>query len=190
MFNSSSNAETDADESLPLNWSDNDKLISGEIFQNITEEVDYDDYVGNMDEENELKSSFDELHEDAVEYLAGFIFKKFHEKHKKTFDRQGNPFTHTFVNCISEGGLTKPPDEFFAKIKILETIFMKYHGEKISKKHTLKFLLKVSTNVPLEVECKNLFFRSRIYFRLKDLNLKHSFVKNKKKLRKMKKIIV
>lgn len=131
------------------------------------EAADVEEDESPTEEEEEISSlEFDELKEDAIEYLAGFLIKK--------CKVPNDPYTScsfTWVDQKSEGGLKKPNETFLKNVTILESIFMKYNKEhlytegKFMEKH-----LKKAEAVPLDISVKKLFFKCRLYFRIKHLN--------------------
>lgn len=87
-----------------------------------------------------------------------------------------------------EGGLSKPSDEFMSQMEQLENIFYSENMDTILiSKFYLENLLKKSASVNCSDAAKKLFFRSRMYFRLRHLNktLQDRTVSNKRKMKKV-----
>ena len=84
--------------------------------------------------------------------------------------------TWTWVDQVSEGGLYKPTESFLLKIIELEKIFIEINNNRISiRRDYLKYHLSQCDSINAIERVKRLFFRCRLYFRLKKLN------KNQKK---------
>lgn len=166
-------------------------MLTGEVFQKISEnnddESDDNDLISNDIENVE----FDELHLDALEYLAGYILKKLQRVVGLGQLVEKNQKTWTWVNEISEGGLIKPSTEFLDLVNSLEKQFVSSKTNIINKKNVLKNFLNITKNIPLDEKIKKLFFKCRIYFfiREKNKNIKNDYLNKKKKIRKIKKII-
>lgn len=134
----------------------------------------------------ENRSDITELEDDAIEYLAGYLIKKL-----KINEHVSEDSSYTWVDQISEGGLKKPSREFQNKIKSLENIFFKcnkndvYTGSKFLVK-----LLNESENVDLSIEVKKLYYKTRLYIRIRYLNNdKIKIYDNTRKIRKLLKTI-
>ena len=131
----------------------------------------------------DLTNVDEELHDDSIEYLAGFI------AFKLTLGTDyycQSDSTYTFVDEISEGGLVKPNEIIVQKLKILDDIFKSVNKDSLETKiELINTLLKKSENVELEDGVKKLFFKCRIFFRTRQLN--HKITKFSTQIRKHKK---
>lgn len=128
-----------------------------------------------------------------MENFAGYIIKKTtatnSSERKALLDETNTSWT--WVNQISEGGLIKPSKEFLEEIVKLERIFEKYKKNSFGCKGILKKCLELSNSIKVDTNIKSLFFRSRIYFYVKE---KNSIIKREKSEKiiynkKLKKII-
>lgn len=140
------------------------------------------------DDINFEEIEIEELQEDALEYLGGYIIKKCFKGNEAQVYRDANSSTFTWVDEVSEGGLIKPSKQFIIILKQLEKVFETLNGNKISiTQNYLKKHLLQSEKIECEAKVKTLFFRCRMYFRIKHLNNDNKKIKKTK--RKYKKII-
>lgn len=158
-----SNVEVDDTPDLP---------ITGQIIQKVNSKND--PLVSSTNEEllTTEGPELEELHEltyDGLENLAGFICYKLREP--GTESTKDNA-TFTWIDHLSEGGLHKPSDTFVQKMQQLEHIFRSVNnGDSILvTKNYLAKLMSKSVNVDCSEAAKKLFFISRMYFRIKELN--------------------
>lgn len=147
-----------------------EQILSGQLFDRLAEEQDQDStevIKKDQDITEVVEKELGCLEYDGLQYLAGFICHKL--KINSNNDLQDNLFT--WVDHISEGGLTKPTEEFMTFMEELENIFHSVNKDSllISKTY-LKHLLSLATAIPCNDSIKTLFFRSRMYFRIKKLN--------------------
>lgn len=137
------------------------------------------------DEDNlDNKIDLEDLKFDGLQNLAGFISHKL--QHIVAPDNE--PTGYTWSSHVSEGGYTIPSTAFVEQISQLEDIFQKFNGDDIIiTKNYLKTLLELAQDVPVNGEVKSLFFRSRMYFRIRNLNsdLKNSIISRKRKMSKI-----
>lgn len=159
-------------------------------------------------ETSNLNPNAEETTNDALEYIAGYLAKKY----KDVLPNLGD-FTHkisqehlynipSWVQQLSYGGLIKPSKEFFKKVKAWNSYFQTYHGESFRSgpgvvKKLAKKILKKECGYPckvIEAFCK---LRTIIRINFRNLKAKHEkALKRKhseedamrKKSRKLKKI--
>lgn len=124
------------------------------------------------------------LQYDALEHLAGYICKRL-KLPGLSLEIGAPDNSYTWTNQLSEGFLYKPTDGLMGNMEALEIIFNQLNGEKILfKEGFLKYMLEKSSHIECDSNVKLLFFRSRMYFRMKKLNkdlLEQSFKKRKAK---------
>lgn len=160
-----SNVEADDTPDLPMSGQMIDKLDTS---NNPLLIVNDPLIVVNANEQDEVISH--ELHEleyDGLENLAGYIYFKLGYSR---IEYTNKPF-YTWLDHVDEGGLCKPSDEFLLKMEELENIFTSVNGDTLLVcKNYIKNLVSKSVHVDCSDSAKNLFFRSRMYFRLKELN--------------------
>lgn len=95
-----------------------------------------------------LNTELDPLQYDALENLAGFICNKINSS---------TPFT--WVDHVSEGGLSKPSEEFMIKVKQLEEMFNKVNGDGLLIcKNYMQNLLNEAKNVDCTIKIKTFIF--------------------------------
>lgn len=168
--------------------------ITGSLLRDIsTERVTVADCGDTQDNINEMREDtecddysmeYSELEEDALEYIAGYVIKKL-----KLPVPPPDKSLFTWVDQLSEGGLINPGYEFASKIVLLENVFKKCHGENVNVNiKAVESCINESTNVDVPLEAKKLFFRTRIYIRIKNLN-KRNFIDKRAKRRKMNKTV-
>lgn len=125
-----------------------------------------------------------DFEEDAVEYIAGYIIKRL----KLNGDTAVDSSYFTWVDQVSEGGLVKPHPEFVKKILCLEKLFNTVHGKTFNfDGKALGMCLDLAKSIDLPNNAKLLFFRTRLYIRIKYLNKNVQNIKTKSK--KIKKTI-
>lgn len=146
------------------------------------ERVDIDK-KSNPDENDELES----LQFDGLEHLGGYICYRL----KMPAELEAPLFENdwSWTNQLTEGGLKKPSFEMLTKLEKLENIFKTFNKESIvCKKGYIKSLLQLSKHIELTEKAKQIFFRSRMFFRIRILNKNLADFKLSKK-RKMTKIV-
>lgn len=190
---SSSNVEADETEILRLQYNITDSVITQNVYSHINlSNIDNESNLHENEFPNELLElqNIDELGEttyDALEYWAGYIIKKLDcENDGQITSREKNQNSWTWVNEVSKGGLIKPSQEIMLKLKLLEQIFIKLNDKNINIRcDYLKYhfnecdKIDILENMPENV--KLLFFKCRLYFRLRMLNRCLRKEKNKKK---------
>lgn len=160
-------------------------IARDEIKETICEEtLDCDDQINADLEQEDFSACYSEFEEDAIEYIAGYIIKKL-----KLQISTPDESVFTWVDQVSEGGLTKPDRSFTIKIMSLDNVFKQVHGETFDvEKKAIESCMNRSNDVDLPDNAKRLFFRTRLYIRIKNLNRNLANAAKAKK-RKMKKII-
>lgn len=124
--------------------------------------------------ETPQEEEFDSLHEDALEYIAGFIVRKL-----GLTEHVSNEPTYTWVDEVSRGGLTKPSTSFLCITKQLEVVFKTFNGTTVRNcDNYLQKLIACSEHVGANADVKKLFFKTRMYQLIKNLNRS---IKNKKR---------
>lgn len=148
------------------------------------------DLPNEEDVENTLRNAdLEELRWDGLENLAGFVAFKLRKKEKLGYIPDCNEGSFSWVNHLSEGGLQKPTEEFLIKCNELDHIFNTFNGDSLKiEKNYLKCLNNLAKNVDLSDEAKNLFFKCKMYFKIRILNHNIKEISNIRK-RKMSKII-
>ena len=110
---------------------------------------------------------------EGLQYVGGFIAKKFPQ-----YSFLGTKVTaddNTWIGeiCREEGKLMTPSHEFHEKIKLMEKLFVCYHGTKSLKPgkqcmHNLSRLISRQVSLPNDVI--KYFVRCRVFFRMRNLN--------------------
>lgn len=132
------------------------------------------------------KNWLEELQLDAIEYISGFILKKLNLKNEISDEAY-----FSWIDHVTEGGLKKPHPKFISKITELEHIFRDINGNKLcSNEQFLKYHIDKSFNVDLPLAVKKLYFKIRLYNRIKNLNKNNNdqISESRKKKKKMMKI--
>lgn len=89
---------------------------------------------------------------------------------------------------LSEGGLAKPSEDFMTKMEQLENVFNVVNSNYILIcKGYIQNLLTKASHIECSDKVKKLFFRSRMYFRMRKLNkeLLDNKLSKKRKLKKV-----
>lgn len=125
---------------------------------------------------------------DGLQNLAGFICKKVKEP-TSFITSHSTSGSFTWIDHLSEGGLQKPTEHFMAEIEKLEAIFDTVNKPDLFiSKDYLKNLFHRSLEVDCSESVKKLFFKCRMYFRIRELN-KTLLDKSKSRKKKMKRIV-
>lgn len=84
----------------------------------------------------------------------------------------GNIVDFSWVTPRSEGGLMQPSAEFLLKCKELDRTFRKYNKEtrNAGNDYYLKHLVNRANHTNVSLAAKELFFRCKMYFRIRLLN--------------------
>ena len=166
-------------------------MITQVVYSNL--ELDKEQGENDNDENcdsNNNNSDIDiyDLQYDAREYLAGYIIKKLGCENLGQFTtNQTNQNSWTWVDEVSEGGLIKPSPEFMKILSDLELIFININGKQIkTQTDYLKFHIKECAQIDISLHIKMLFFKCRLYFRIRELN---KCIRTEKYQRKLKKTI-
>lgn len=171
-------------------------IFIGKVLHSLTQPVPINEDI----QEKELS----DFEYDGLENLAGFICHKMKSLHSDIGVNLDENQNLTWVDHLSEGGLTKPTDAFMNTVQKLEVIFQNFnpnHSLFISSKY-IATLLDLTKDVECGINIKKLFFKSRMYFRIRSLNKNiieskrlpykrklDSSQEDKKRKRKMRKII-
>lgn len=128
---------------------------------------------------------------DALENIAGYICHKLGEEVPNISVPKDNLQSHsyTWVDHLSEGGLSKPTDQMMAHVQALHKIFENLNSDGLLittgflKKH-----LEEASEIDCSEKVKKLFFRARMFFLIRKLNREIVELSNQRK-RKINKII-
>lgn len=149
-----SNVDTDDTPDLP---------VSGHLLSKLDSESETLASCNMQEKDSELQ----EVAYDGLENLAGFICYKLNDRSCESEDN----CTYTWVDHLSEGALHKPSATFVSQLEELENIFQSINGSSLLiKKNYLKDLLDKSSTVGCSIAAKKIFFKSRMYFRIRQLN--------------------
>lgn len=132
-------------------------ISSGTILKSINPAVK-EDLLQKENDENEIEN----LQYDGLENLAGYICHKLKNKNPGIAITALDDSTYSWVNHLSEGGLSKPSQLFMETLKSCDAIFIKLNGDKLLL--TSGYLQKHMT------EAKEIEGRCRMYFRIRSLN--------------------
>lgn len=170
------NVEGDDTPSIAIN----EVNLCGKVFSSLGVDEEHHDIPS-----HELESDLNDVEYDGLEHLAGYICHRIKQNDASRILTQD--YSWTFH--LSEGGLTKPSAEFMGQMQGLEKIFQSVNSDTLFiTKCYLKKLIDASSSFSCSEETKRLFFRSRMYFRIKKLNQDLHNLTNYRK-RKMSKII-
>lgn len=132
-----------------------------------------------------------EIEYDGIENIAGYIAFKVRAKESLGAPTsQQNNATYSWTDHISKGGLYKPNPDFLKKIYELEQVFFDYNGSELKcGPNYIKTLINKSNHVNCSHELKSLYFRCKMFFRIRILNRSIIESQNSKK-RKINKIVI
>lgn len=137
--------------------------MTGKCFENLSTstEVNY--------ATDPLVLELDDIAYDGLENLAGFICHGL-QKVEPSASSSIEP-SFTWVDHLSEGGLKKPSEKLMADLQELESIFNNVNLNRLLvRKGYLTNLLTLASQVDCSDNIKSLFFRSRMYFRMRVIN--------------------
>lgn len=134
---------------------------------------------------------------DGLEYLAGYIAKKFKNTHNLGYCTYKNTNEHCYaipnwLQHLSFGGLIQPSKQWMKQVHIMEKKFNQFHGKTSIKsgqnivKRTTNFL---ANTLNISKELIEDFSRQRIFVRIKYLNTKSTSSVKRKLVSKYRKII-
>ncbi|XP_036328559.1 uncharacterized protein LOC118740912 [Rhagoletis pomonella] len=152
------------------------------MFQRVSVEM-------NSTDVSEQSEDLEVLNIDGLENLAGYICHKLGKDNPEICMNPETDSSYTWVNHVSEGGLSKPTDMLMEHMKALLAVFDEVNGSELYIcKDYLKKHLDLSSHVNCSQKVKELFFRARMYFRIRSLN--KSIVENQySKKRKLNKTV-
>lgn len=153
-----------------------------------SEDLGFEEAVPCCSTYNDAASNFediDDLHEDDLEYIAGYIIQK-----QNLTEFQCNQNSFTWVDEISKGFLKKPSNQFVSNLKQLENIFKGKNKKTTSFDPKLQHTMILdSAHVDLPLEVKKFYFKCRTNFRIRDLNKRSKVMKAKQRIMRGKKLI-
>lgn len=110
------------------------------------------------------------VEKDVLTYIGGYIIKKLPQC------EIGIAMESEWIDVVSDGGLRKPSQALVAKMMALEQVFNDFMGDKVDSKpkilHRLVFCER-STMIEPNEKVRRLFFKCRIFARIKTLNEEH-----------------
>lgn len=109
---------------------------------------------------------------DGLENLAGYICHKLRDEVPSISISKDQPQTSfTWVNHLSEGGLSKPTDQMMVHMQALHQIFQKINQDGLLITNGfLKKHMEEAVSIQCSEKVKKLFFRARMYFLIRKLN--------------------
>lgn len=112
------------------------------------------------------------LEYDGLQNVAGYIcFRLKRVEPDLSIPTSSSEGPHTWTNHLSEGGLSKPSEHFMQIVQKLEQIFREFNGDNLLiSANYIKNLLEKSRAIHCSDKVKNLFFRCRMFFKIKQLN--------------------
>ncbi|XP_039968330.1 uncharacterized protein LOC120780115 [Bactrocera tryoni] len=132
----------------------------------------------------------DQLEYDGVENVAGYLCHRLKNVLPHIVESGQSNNSYTWVNHLSEGGLTKPTPQFVEKVARMEKIFTDINKDSLyACKGYIQMLIDKARDIDCDQEAKKLFFRSRMFFEIRKLNAniaKFNYQK-KRKISKFKK---
>lgn len=133
---------------------------------------------------DDVSKELEMLQYDGLEHLAGYICHRI--KEPGLCEEPGSTFTWT--DQISEGFLKKSSAALMADMEQMELIFNEINGDNILfQKNFVKNCMDKVAHIKCNDKIKRLYFRSRMYFRLKALNQKitNDIISRKRKIKKI-----
>jgi len=141
------------------------------------------------DDEEYIQADLQNMAYDGLENLAGYICHKLKHEVPDIALSTDMVDKHSWVDHLSEGGLSKPTDSFMLDMQALHVVFNKINGSGLFiSKNYLGQHLQQAAGIECNLKVKKLFFRSRMYFRMRILNKELADLSTQRK-RKMHKIL-
>ena len=125
-----------------------------------------------IDDEQEEQTALKNMEQDGLENLAGYICHKLRDQVPDIAipRKSNNVESLTWVNHLSEGGLSKPTENMMPDMQALHAIFTKLGDSLLISKKILALHMEKAAAIDCSHKVKKLFFRSRMYFRIRKLN--------------------
>lgn len=156
-------------------------VFSGAILKRVNNSIPED-----VVENNE--TDLENLQYDGLENLAGYICNRLKNETPNLAVNPLEESNYSWVNHLSEGGLSKPSTALMKTLKSCDAIFLKLNGEKLLLEtgYLQKHLLEAK-DIEASDQVKKLFFRCRMYFRMRLLNVEiaQNITKRKRKMNKI-----
>lgn len=158
VYSEFSNVETDDTPDIPL---------SGSLISKLNPSPDPSAEDDNNMENIITMEDINEMAYDGLENLAGFICHKL----KDSTLQSSSSATYSWIDHLSEGGLSKPSPTFMSHIEELNRVFIETNKEGLAiGGNFIHNLLIKSSRIDCPEKAKRLFFRSRMFFRMRELN--------------------
>lgn len=174
-----------------INLKINDLTENEEVYGSST------DTSSEIESSEEIDKNENEMEEDAVEYLAGWVAKKLKIAYPELGltttqcnsdqNKQEHDYTRpTWINNLSNGGLIVPSHDFKTKILRIERLFKKNTKNQIPKRPgVLKYLTKkIMCRMIIDIKYEPVvqsYIKQRLFIRNKYLNQHANFVLKKRK---------
>lgn len=132
------------------------------------------EYMNNDD--SNLKLAIDKigLYKDVLEYISGYIIKRLK---LSEYEEKDDPSVGSFLSYVNQGGLKIPKRSFNDTMVQLENIFTKSINNIIYKNDVIQELCYLSQGIDIDCTIKELFFKVRLFSRLKHLNRRLARIK-------------
>lgn len=156
-------------------------LIAGKIFAVL-------DVAANTDEQ--VEPELTDMQYDGLENLAGYICHRLKDVVPEIAVAENEKCSsYSWVDHLSEGGLSKPTQKTMEHMQDLEKIFEENNRQGLLiKDNFIKSHVQQADHIECDKKVKTLFFRSRMYFKIRKLN-QELIDRSSSRKRKYKKII-
>lgn len=137
--------------------------------------VDLHENQENMENVNVLESASTVIEEQSLQYIGGYIVKKFSMKYPNlghVAENCGSP-TNSWTEMISRGHLYMPSDSFSSQLSTMRAVFKAVHGEELRAGTECVQTLTAEmerAGVHVSSEVIAFFARISIFFRMRHLN--------------------
>ncbi|KAL5236897.1 hypothetical protein ACI65C_004307 [Semiaphis heraclei] len=169
-------------------------LYSGNSSTNVSVQEDTLDLLKDFELEMNTVDVFDSIELECVEYVAGYVASRYYEKYPQLISTK-EEHTMCWTNLLSRGCLKIPSKILFEAMKLLETCFIKQHGNNVSKvpgvmKTKTDIMKKILSDYKLDIpeEVLSCMVRTRTFIRINNMNksilYNNSLQKRNKKLKK------
>lgn len=147
-------------------------------------------FTTNILEDATTEKELTEMEYDGLENIAGYICHKLKDDIPDiaATDCLEVPY-YSWVQHLSEGGLSKPTEKTMHHIEALHQIFEDSNRQGLLIKNGyLKFHMEQARHIECDDRIKTLFFRARMFFKIRALNsnIYDNSISRKRKLSKIK----
>ncbi|XP_036339801.1 uncharacterized protein LOC118749141 [Rhagoletis pomonella] len=133
------------------------------------------------------EAEFEDLELDGLEHLAGYICHKLQDDIPSTSFRSNDDHSFSWADHLNEGGLSLPSSSMMVHMRSLESVFKALNEDGLLITNDfVKTHIEHAATIQCDIKVKKLFFRARMFFKIRKLNkeLVENAHKRKRKAKK------